>query len=253
MVAPKDPSGINKLHSPKDLDFRIDSWGYVHGRQSRVRLFVGAGVFLAGALLIIVAFMLYRFADDNMHRVSEDVFRSRQLTGPEFRRVIRDNNIRTVIRLVGTEDGNRASYEEESAAVSEMGAELVVAKLPTSRLPWRSELARVFEALDQAEAPILVHCQHGSDRTGLVSTIWLHDYLGQPLEQARSQLAFFPYGHVAWGDASAMGRFLDMYAEFEKANPGISIKEWVKLHYFEEKDGREIQPWYDGVVYQPGR
>jgi protein tyrosine phosphatase (PTP) superfamily phosphohydrolase (DUF442 family) len=251
MVAPIDPRGINKAHSPKTVGYQIDSWGYVHGRQSRTRLFIGGGVFLVGALLIIVAFMLYRFAGDNMHRVSEDVFRSRQLTGPEFKRAIKENNIRTVIRLVGVDDRNRESFEAEERAVNEMGAKLVVAKLPTSRLPYRSELAAVFEALDNAEPPLLVHCQHGSDRTGLVSTIWLHDYLGKPLEEARGQLAFFPYGHVSWGDASAMGQLIDMYANFAKSNPGVSIKEWVKLHYFEEKPGRDIQPWYDGVAYQP--
>ena len=48
-----------------------------------------------------------------------------------------------------------------------------------------------------------------------------------------------------------MVRFLDMYAEFAASNPGVSIKEWTKLHYFEEKKGRDIQPWYDGVVYTP--
>lgn len=251
MVAPKDPSGINKLHSPKELDFQIDSWGYVHGRQSRIRLFIGGGVFLAGALLIFVAFFLYRFSTDNLHAVSQDVYRSRQLSGNQLKKVINDNGIKTVIRLVGTEDSNRESFEEEQAAIEQTEAELVVASLPSSRLPYRSEIQRVFEALDNAKAPILVHCKHGSDRTGLVSTIWMHDYMGRPLSEAREQLAFFPYGHVAWGEASAMQQFLNMYAEFAKTNPGISIKDWVKLHYFEEKEGRAIQPWYDGVVYRP--
>ena len=251
MVAPKDPNGINKLHSPKDLDFQIESWGYVHGRQSRVRLYIGAGVFVTGVLLIIMSFMLYRFTTDNLHAVSQDAFRSRQLSESEFKRVIHDNGIKTVIRLVGTEDSNRESYEEESAAIAQTDATLIVASLPSSRMPYRSEIQRVFEALDTAEPPILVHCKHGSDRTGLVSTIWLHDYKGEPLKKAREQLAFFPYGHVEWGEASDMGRFLDMYAAFKQRNPGVSIKEWVKLHYFEEKPGRGIQPWYDGVVYEP--
>ncbi|MBZ0136468.1 MAG: tyrosine-protein phosphatase [Planctomycetes bacterium] len=251
MVAPTDPAGINKVGSPRDIDRQIDSWGYVHGRQSRTRLFIGAGVFLVGGLLIIAAFMLYRFTTDNLHAVSDDVFRSRELSAPELKRVINENGIKTVIRLVGTDDANRDSYEEEAAVISQTQASLIVAELASSRLPYRSEIQRVFEALDNSEPPILVHCKHGSDRTGLVSTIWLHDYMGKPLSEARKQLAFFPYGHVEWGEASAMGRFLDMYTAFSASNPGVSIKDWVKLHYFEEKPGREIQPWYDGVVYRP--
>lgn len=251
MVASTDPHGINKAGSPGSIEHSLDSWGYIHGRQDRTRLIIGGAVFLVGALTIILAFLLYRFGTDNVYRAGTDFTRSRELSGPELKRLIHENGIKTVIRLVGTEDGNRESYEAEAAAVAETDAKLVVAALPTSRMPYRSELARVFEALDNAERPIHVHCQHGSDRTGLVSAIWLHDYMGQPLEKARKQMAFFPYGHVSFGDASELGRFLDMYEQFENSNPGVSIKHWVRDHYFEEKPGREIAAWYDGVVYKP--
>jgi protein tyrosine phosphatase (PTP) superfamily phosphohydrolase (DUF442 family) len=251
MVASTDPHGINKAGSPGSIERSIDSWGYIHGRQDRTRLIIGGAVFLAGALTIILAFLLYRFSTDNLHQAGADFTRSRELSGPQLKRLINDNGIKTVIRLVGTEDSNRESYEAESAAVAETDAKLVVAALPTSRLPYRSEMARVFQALDNAERPIHVHCQHGSDRTGLVSAIWLHDYMGEPLEIARKQMAFFPYGHVSFGDASELGRFLEMYDEFAKTHPGVSIKHWVRDHYFEEKPGREIAAWYDGVVYKP--
>lgn len=253
MVAPSDPKGINRIGSPRSLDHKIDSWGYVHGRQERLRVFIGLGVAFAVIVALVAAFLLYRFGTDNFHEVSENAFRSRQLDGPAFQHYIREHNIDTVIRLVGVEDSNRATYEEESVAVKEAGAKLVVTKLATSRLPYRSELSDLFAALD-AIGPgerVLFHCSHGSDRAGLVSAIWLHDYRGVPFDEARKQLAFVPYGHVPFGDASDIGRFVDMYAEFRKANPGVSIKEWVKLHYFEEKPGREVAHWYDGVQYAP--
>ena len=242
MVAPTDPKGINTAGSPKELDYSIESWGYVHGRQSRNRLFIGAAVFVIGVLLIFGAFLMYRFGTTNQHKVSEDFFRSRELSPAELKSYIKENNIRTVIRLVGTEDSNRESFEIESAAIADTDATLVVAALPSSRLPWRSELLRLFEALDGAERPMHVHCQAGSDRTGLVSTIWLHDYKGRPMAEARSQMAFFPYGHFEFGAASELGRFLDMYEAYSEANPNksLSIREWVRLHYFEEKPGREV-------------
>jgi hypothetical protein len=37
--------------------------------------------------------------------------------------------------------------------------------------------------------------------------------------------------------------FLNRYEEFAKANPGVSIKQWVRDHYAEEKPGREAT-WY---------
>jgi hypothetical protein len=93
----------------------------------------------------------------------------------------------------------------------------------------------------------------GSDRAGLVSAIWLHDYQGVPLNEARRQMSFFPYMHVSAGAAGSLVRFLDMYEEHRKANPDehLLIRDWVRLHYFTEREGREIEPWYDGVLYTP--
>ncbi|MCA8911812.1 MAG: tyrosine-protein phosphatase [Planctomycetes bacterium] len=252
MVASKDPHGINKIGSPGKLDHQIDSWGFVHGRQSRIRLIIGAVVLGAGAVGIVVAFLLVRFGGDNFHKVSDDFYRSDQLDGPAMKRVIERNGIATVIRLVGTEDSNAESYEEESAAVAETDAKLVVAKMAATRLPYRSELSRVFEALDTSQRPLLVHCRQGSDRTGLISAIWLHDYKGESLEKAREQLAVF-YGHMPVGSSTAMDDFLDMYDQYSKDHPGekLTIQQWVKLHYFVEKPGHEIQPWHDGVMYEP--
>jgi protein tyrosine/serine phosphatase len=101
-------------------------------------------------------------------------------------------------------------------------------------------MIRLFQALDEAERPIHIHCEAGSDRSGLVSAIWLHDYEGRTMEEARKQLAFIPYGHVEFGAASELGKFLDLYEAFARTHPGISIKQWVRDHYFEEKPGREV-------------
>jgi protein tyrosine phosphatase (PTP) superfamily phosphohydrolase (DUF442 family) len=124
--------------------------------------------------------------------------------------------------------------------------------MAATRLPYRSELSRVFEALDTSQRPLLVHCRQGSDRTGLVSTIWLHDYKGEALPKAREQLALF-YGHMPVGSSTAMDDFLDMYVKYCNDHPDevLTIKEWVKRHYFNVKPGHEIQPWYDGVMYKP--
>ena len=148
MVAPTDPRGVNRIGSPGSLDHKIDSWGYVHGRQDRLRLYIGAGVVFAGIVALVLAFLLYRFGTHNFHEVSENAFRSRQLDGAAFQHYIREHDIDTVIRLVGVEDRNRATYEEELEAVQGAGAKLVVAKLATSRLPYRSELSDLFAALD---------------------------------------------------------------------------------------------------------
>jgi hypothetical protein len=84
-----------------------------------------------------------------------------------------------------------------------------------------------------------VHCKQGSDRSGLVSAIWLHDYEGKSLEEARNQLSL-EYGHIPGGGASAMDEFLDQYAAYAKDHPGVSIKQWTRDVYNVEKPGREV-------------
>ncbi len=208
MVAPADPRGINKIGAPKSLNYSIDSWGFVHGRYNKTRKLLGWGFFIGGAVaVVLLAWLLTRVGSDNFHETTAgEWYRGAQMSEGQLVSRIRENEIRTVLRLVGTKDGNKEGYEADVSATDETGARLLVASLPTTRLPYRSELATLFQYLDQIAAdeklqPVLVHCKQGSDRTGLVTVIWLHDYRGVPLEQAREQLSFFPYMHFAPGHA----------------------------------------------------
>ncbi len=74
MVAPTDPHGINKSNSPGKLDYEINSWGFVHGRVSRIRLVVAAIVLGAGVVTLVAAFLLYRLGGDNYHEVVKGEF-----------------------------------------------------------------------------------------------------------------------------------------------------------------------------------
>lgn len=249
MVAPADPKGINKVGAPKSLNYSIESWGFVHGRFDNRRKVLGWGLFL-GALVGVIAgaWVLTRMVGNNAHEVQKaQWYRAAQMNESDMTAYIKQHNIKTVLRLVGTDDSDSDDYETDVAATNKTGIKLVVAKLPTSRLPYRSELATLFEALDAIAAdpqarPVLVHCRQGSDRTGLVSLIWLHDYQGVDFAQAREQLKFFPYMHVAVGHK--VDEFLDMYENFSAGRPGVSIKHWVRDNYFEEKAGRDNRGWY---------
>ena len=248
-------TNVNAKGSPKSYDYEIESWGYPDPKVWRKRKLLGFAL-IAGAVfgLLLTVFLLARFVGDNLHAVRNDRFyRSAQMSGDEIQDTIQRYNIRTVLALRGHNKDDEEWFIEESAAVEKTDAKHVVAKLASSRLPYRSELQTLFEALDNLEEPVIVHCKHGSDRTGLVSTIWLHDYANVPFAKARKQLSFFPYLHVEFGAAAPMNEFLDQYQAYLEAHPHdkIKIRDWVKLHYFHEKEGREVEPWYDGVLYQP--
>lgn len=242
------------LTFPHTPDYTPRLWGYVDARRTRRRAWL-AGALLAAAAVIglFVVFALHRWGGNNFHVIRQsEWYRCTQLGGEEMEVLARRYGIKTLLALRGTNADDNAWYEPERQAAERAGARLVVAKLATSRPPWRSELRTLFEELDRLEYPVLVHCKHGSDRTGLVSAIWLHDYRGVPLAEARGQLALLPYMHFSFGDAAAVHKLLNEYEAWTKAHPddGSNIRDWVKRHWFVEKEGRELQPWYDGVMYR---
>lgn len=251
-------NAVIRAGAPNTFDHTIDEWGFRDdaGRRKRRRvtliLFVLAVLLLGGLL-----FLLVRVGGNNTHEVSKGQwYRAAQMSEADLGRTLDEFKIRTVLRLVGADDADRADYEADARACEKRGVKLFMAKMASSRLPWRSELSTLFAFLDQiaAEAtlrPVLVHCSQGSDRTGLVSVIWLHDYQGEPIEEARRQLAFVPYMHVSFGEARAMGEFLDRFEAFARNRKGTKIRDWVREHWFEEKPGRAIGPWYDGKLYNP--
>ncbi|MHC4841421.1 MAG: tyrosine-protein phosphatase [Planctomycetota bacterium] len=238
-------------NSPKAVDFEIDNWGFVHGRVEPKRRLIGlAVVFGGGLVLLLIIIAMYRLGGDNFGTVKEgQVYRSSMPSGAEVKVKIKKYGIKTVLRLVGTKDQNTEGFVEESEAIAETDATLLVAPMPTSRLPYRSELQTLFKHLDNVELPMLIHCKQGSDRTGLASVIWLHDYENVPLYEARKQLDFWPYMHVSAGRGGSVDDFLDRFVQ--EAGGGVSIQYWVKTMYFDAKERDEVTPWNDGRMYRP--
>lgn len=87
-------------------------------------------------------------------------------------------------------------YQREIALTSQLGmVHIDFAMSALQRLaPDRAE--RLIALLKDAPKPILVHCNGGADRTGLVSVIYSQQIAGIPEETAEGQLSLF-FGHVA--------------------------------------------------------
>jgi hypothetical protein len=89
-----------------------------------------------------------------------------------------------------------------------------------NRLPSAAEIRRLVEVLDRTEYPILLHCRHGADRTGLASVVVLLLQTDLGLSQARRELGL-RFGHLPLGRQTFLDRFFDLYAD------------WLKLHDWE--------------------
>ena len=102
-------------------------------------------------------------------------------------RTIRDYRIKTVLNLRGS--NKDPWYAAERTATLEAGATQVDIAMSSCIWMSRAQLRTVIETLDTAEYPMLIHCQWGAERTGLVSAFAELLRPGSTLDDARAQFS----------------------------------------------------------------
>jgi len=94
----------------------------------------------------------------NLHRVSADVFRSEQPDKSDIED-LKLLKIRTLLNL--------REYHGDDEFFKQQGFALVHNKMSAGGVKV-ADLIAALKLLKDAEKPVLVHCWHGSDRTGMV-------------------------------------------------------------------------------------
>jgi protein tyrosine/serine phosphatase len=126
----------------------------------------------------------------NLHRISDYLYRSEQPTAEGFKN-LEKLGIRTVINLRYFND------DEEEAR----GTNLRLMRVKI--LTWRAgddHVIEVMRMLRQKEnGPFLIHCQHGADRTGLMSAMYRVLEENWTPQDALAELVDGGYGfHKMW-------------------------------------------------------
>jgi protein tyrosine/serine phosphatase len=126
----------------------------------------------------------------NFHRITDHLYRSEQPTDVGFRN-LEKMGIRTVINL-------RYFNDDEDEA---RGTQLKLHRVKI--LTWRAgddHVIEVMRMLRQKEnGPFLIHCQHGADRTGLMSAMYRMLEEHWTPEEALAELVDGGYGfHSLW-------------------------------------------------------
>jgi len=82
------------------------------------------------------------------------------------------------------------------------------------------------ELFETIKYPALMHCKSGADRAGLMSVLYAHFHLGQPLREAMKELSFRTL-HVKHGKVGVLDYTFERY--FQDGEPkGLSFLEWVQ-------------------------
>lgn len=98
----------------------------------------------------------------NLYRLNNSLFRSEQ-PGKKGFKELELLGIKTVINL------RRQKKDDRKAR--ETGLQLVKVPLKAGRLT-EEEIVTVLKAIQTAQDPVLVHCWHGSDRTGAIAAAY---------------------------------------------------------------------------------
>jgi undecaprenyl-diphosphatase len=175
------------------------------------RLALGAGALLGATVLVAGGIYGVVQSGGNLHPVEAGVvYRSAQLSGEGLDHVFREYGIRSVLNLRGNNAG-KSWYDDEVRTARGDGLVHIDYALSAEHDVTPAQMAELVQLVAQAPKPLLIHCNAGADRTGLVSALYELSR-GTPPAQAGTQLSL-RYGHFPWlwSKTGAMDRSLAVY------------------------------------------
>ena len=168
------------------------------------RLAVAVAVCIGLVLCASAGFYEYLKVSGNFHIVEQGhVYRAGQLNGAELEQTISSYGIRSVLNLRGAFPGE-AWYDNEIAVSRTNGIAHYDYGLSAERFVSVAQAKEILLAIRNAPKPILIHCKSGSDRTGLVSALYLFSR-GVDAKSAERELSL-RFGHFPYlvGETGAM-------------------------------------------------
>lgn len=128
---------------------------------------------------------------ENLHRITPTLYRSAQ---PRIANVaaLKSLGIRTIVSL--------RSFNDDRKVFA--GHDIRLVRVPINT--WSIDDAKVLRALvairdAEKQGPVLIHCMHGADRTGVVAAVYRMAVQGWDKESARLEMLRGGYGyHTLW-------------------------------------------------------
>lgn len=164
------------------------------GRLGRMMRGMALTAGLAAAAL--VGHLTYLHFSGNFHPVvAGELYRSAQVSGADIAIYRTSYGIRSILNLRGAAPGEDW-YDAEVAASDKLGLTHADFAMNASRQIGADEAARLVALMRGMPKPLLVHCRHGSDRTGLAVSLYLAAIKGADEAEAEKQLSL-RFGHFA--------------------------------------------------------
>jgi protein tyrosine/serine phosphatase len=126
----------------------------------------------------------------NLHKVSDDLYRSAQPTAEGIKN-LKSMGIETIVSL--------RSFHSDRDEIGYIGLAYEHIYMKAWH-PEEKEAVRILQIVTNSKrTPVLVHCQHGSDRTGTMCAIYRIFVQGWTKEEATKEVIDGGYGfHEVW-------------------------------------------------------
>ena len=212
-------------------------------RNRNLRTIIRTLAILVSLLVILIG---WRWKTGNIGTVEPGaIYRSAQLDADTLSQLIRSKGIRTVLNLRGP-NPNAPWYPPEREATLKAGATLI--DVPMSSDYWLTpeQADELISLLDSAERPLLIHCQFGSERTGLVSSMATLLRPGSSLAEAWGQFSLY-YLFLPLEDGLVMQGHLRQYeqwlADEGRSHQSETFREWFAHSYQPGTPNRSLWPY----------
>jgi len=145
----------------------------------------------------------------NLHKVSDVLYRSAQ-PSPQGMRQLKEMGVKTVVNL--------RSFHSDRDEIGETGLAYEHMYVKAWH-PENKEVVRFLQIVtDKDRTPVLVHCQHGADRTGLMCAVYRVAVCGWSKEEAMEEMTKGGFGyHSMWMNLPKFMEKLDVAAIKKRA------------------------------------
>jgi len=140
----------------------------------------------------------------NLHRVEDNFFRGAQPDTQGFKGLASTHGVRTVVSL--------RAFNSDEPLTSGLDLKLVRIRINTWNIR-RDDVVAALQNLRRAsrDAPVLLHCQHGADRTGMITALYRILYQGWSKVAAQDEMQNGKFGyHAVWGNIPRFIRRVDV-------------------------------------------
>ncbi len=174
-------------------------------KRSRILLFIALLI-----CLLVSVYIIYMEEFSNFHTVKEnELYRSAAMDMDELEYFLPQYNIKTIINLRG-KPRNDYHVTDEIKIVNRLNLEYYELDFASTKAPSKTDIEMLLSAFEKAKKPILIHCEAGSDRTGLACAIWKLCVEKDSKENSFRQLSIM-YGHIPFGETSVLDDFFKEY------------------------------------------